>query len=750
VSARERRFGPAALDRLAQAARAAGDPADALARYELGRELGRGAMGVVVAARDTELDRAVAIKLLSRTAELSPDARSRFLREARAAARLSHPSIAAVYDANETFIAMQLVDGHDLSEQPIRDARKLATLVRDAALAVHYAHSQGLVHRDLKPANLMATSDDPPRVLVMDFGLAKETELDASLSGSGSIVGTPAYMAPEQALGAGARVDARTDVYGLGATIYDQLAGRPPFVSESVVEILRQVAEEEPAPLASLVPGIDRDLATIAHKCLAKSPEQRYASALALAGDLDRWLSGEMILARPASLGYRARRFLAKRQGPLVAALAAAVVAGLLIAPFWMQARERRASAERALVLAEAVGRALDNARALRASSRPAEASAVLDEATQEVLAFSAHADVGRASLFLGRLQTMEGRMEDAAHAFDRALELDPSLAEARFERGIARGVLVREGTRPDEAPSPEMERLRADAIADLSGESAPEGPLPARDTAWGRGMLAWLRGDFDLAERLCQDALELDPTHVEARLVLARIATERGDAARAMFLSAEAVDVMSGMGQVYRGRLQVGSAAIEATWTQLPGRRELLLDLRKAATTTPTVIFASGALAQESLEAGARALAAGDAALALRELETADANLTRALTAADADPVILAARGVCALLCDEALSALARANEAAEARVAAARDFGVAGRLGASEVRVAAWWNESLLEERAARLALQAGDPTAAEAAREQAASARDRALAAAVPGSDLAMLMHDANADR
>jgi tetratricopeptide (TPR) repeat protein len=705
-------------------------------------------MGVVVEARDLDLERVVALKLLSRTAELSPEAKTRFLREARAAARLSHPSIAAVYDANDAFIAMQLVDGEDLAACPIRDPRILATLLRDAALAVHYAHSQGIVHRDLKPANLMATSDAPPRLIVTDFGLAKETELAANLSQSGSILGTPAYMAPEQALGAGGAVDSRTDVYGLGATLYDQLAGRPPFVGDSVIDVLRQVVEDEPPPLGALARGLDRDLATIAHKCLAKSPERRYASALALAGDLDRWLSGEMILARPPSVIYRVRRFLAKRQSVLLGAMAAAVLALLVVAPFWMQARERRASAERALVLAEKVDRALDHARALRAGSRPAEAAAVLDEATRAAVDFSAHAEVGRASLFLGRLYAAQGRMEDASRAFDRALELDPSLSEARFERGMARGVLVREGTRPGESPSAEMEQLRAAAISDLSAERARDGAFSFGDSAWGLGLLAWLRGDLKLAERLCQDVIELDPTHVESRLVLARIASDAGDMDRAMFLSAEAFDVMGGMAQVYRGRLQVGSSAIEASWRQIPGRKELILDLRKAAASAPTVTFASGALALEGLEAGARALEERDARAALRELEAAEANLTRALHAADADPVILAARGVCALLRDEALASLGQSGDAEQAREAARADFAVASLLGANDVRVAAWWNQSLLEERKSQLALQAGDAVAAREARAEAVSSRDRALAAAVPGSDLDDLLRQASA--
>ncbi|MCI0585801.1 MAG: serine/threonine protein kinase [Planctomycetes bacterium] len=746
---RRTRLDAGALERLARAAREAAEPADALARYALGRELGRGAVGVVYEARDLELDRLVALKLLSRTAELSPGARARFLHEARAAARLSHPFIAAVYDANEAFIAMQLVDGHDLAKSPARDPRLAATLLRDAALAVHYAHSQGVVHRDLKPANLMATSDPTPRVYVMDFGLAKETEIDAKLSRSGTIVGTPSYMAPEQARGGGA-IDARTDVYGLGATLYDQLAGRPPFRGESIVETLRQVIEDEPLPLRALVPGTDRDLATIVATCLAKGPERRYASALALAGDLDRWLSGEVILARPASLAYRARRFVAKRQGALVAAGAAAGLSVLLVAPFWLQARERRAVAEDALVLAETVDLALDQARALRGGKLPRGAAAVLEQATKAVLDFSARADVGRARLFLGRLLAAQGRMQEADLAFDRALALDPALEEARFERGLARGVLVREGMRVGEPPSPEIERLRAAAIADLSAQPAADLLLPGTERAWGRGLLAWLRGETAAAERICEEVVFLDPTHVQARLVLVKIAFERGDPDLALKLAAEAAHVLSGKGGVYRDLQQESSVAIQPGWAQLPGRRELIYDLRKAASRSPTETFANGALAQEGLEAAAKALADGDAASALRELEVAQSHLTRALKVANPEPAILAASGVCALLREEALSALSLRDESAEAREAAARDLAEASRLDAGEVRVAAWWNQGLLLDRQARLALAAGDGSAGQAARDKAEEARSRARAAAPPGSDLASLLVEGTPDR
>ncbi len=274
-----------------------------LGRYQLGRELGRGGMGVVYEAHDPELGRRVALKVLSRAAGLSTEARLRFAREAKAAAQLTHPNIAAVYDATPEAIAMQLIDGVALSALAGTDPRDLSELVRDAALAVHTAHQQGIVHRDLKPANLMVErrAGQRPHVYVMDFGLAKAADLDASLSSSGGVLGTPHYMAPEQAAGRGAEVDARSDVYSLGATLFSVLAGRPPFEGDDVYEVLRRTVEEEPPDVRRLAPAVDGDLATIVAKCLRKEPEARYPSALALASDLDRWLRGEPVVARPVS-----------------------------------------------------------------------------------------------------------------------------------------------------------------------------------------------------------------------------------------------------------------------------------------------------------------------------------------------------------------------------------------------------------------------------------------------------------------
>ncbi len=293
-------------------------------RFSLAEKLGAGAMGEVWKARDEDLGRWVALKFLKGS---DAEEVGRFRREAQLAARLNHPNIAAIYEVGEAdgrpFIAMQHVAGRTLSNFPLGDLRRAAELVRDAARAVHYAHEQGIVHRDLKPSNLMVEGD---RVFVMDFGLARQASVRSSLSATGLMVGTPSYMSPEQARAD--RVDARSDVWALGATLYEMLCGRVPFDAPDLMGTLTRIVEDEPAP-----PGAGADLDTIVLKCLEKSPARRYQSAAALADDLDRWLKGDPIAARRASLVYRLRKRLAKRKALVLtsAALVAVAAAALTV-----------------------------------------------------------------------------------------------------------------------------------------------------------------------------------------------------------------------------------------------------------------------------------------------------------------------------------------------------------------------------------------------------------------------------------
>jgi serine/threonine protein kinase len=286
--------------------------------YELLGEVGRGGMGVVYKAREAGLDRVVAIKMLLPGAVPDEAELQRFRTEAAAAARLQHPHIVAVHRVGEHdgrhFYSMDFIDGVSLTQRlaegplPGRTAARYAAVV---ARALHHAHQHGILHRDVKPGNVLLDGDDRPHVT--DFGLAKQYNSDSNQTRTGSILGTPSYMAPEQAAG---RKDLgpACDIYGVGALLYELLTGRPPFRAETPLDTMLQVMEVEPVPPRLLNPKIDRDLETVCLKCLQKGPRDRYASAAALADDLDRYLDGDSIHARSFNMMDRLARTLERSQ----------------------------------------------------------------------------------------------------------------------------------------------------------------------------------------------------------------------------------------------------------------------------------------------------------------------------------------------------------------------------------------------------------------------------------------------------
>ncbi|MBI2901048.1 MAG: PQQ-binding-like beta-propeller repeat protein [Planctomycetes bacterium] len=322
--------GPATIVLPEEVSRLMPDPAKRIGKYVNVNPLGSGGMGVVFRAYDTRLHRWVALKFLKSIGD--DTARAYFEREARIAAALNHPNIAAIHEVGEhesaPYIAMQLIDGENLFAARKRMSRPaVVRALREAAEAVDYAHRQGIVHRDLKPNNLML--DREGRVFVMDFGLSKQTEVDgrsAGLSGSNVILGTPAYMAPEQARGDLKSVDPQSDVYSLGATLYEMLTGVAPFASESPAQILLQVLNSEPLAPRRLVRDLPRDLETIVLKCLEKEKSRRYASAGEFAQDLTRFERGEAILAHPPSMAYRMRKRLSRHKSASAAIAAAALI----------------------------------------------------------------------------------------------------------------------------------------------------------------------------------------------------------------------------------------------------------------------------------------------------------------------------------------------------------------------------------------------------------------------------------------
>src|SRR5436189_1861035 len=301
-----------------------------LGDYELLEEIGRGGQGVVFRARQKSLNRTVALKVISLGQWASKAHLKRFRLEAEAAARLEHPGIVPIHEVGERdgscYFSMKFVEGGQLDEvarrQPI-PPRRAVELIAKVARTVHYAHEHGILHRDIKPGNILLDAKGEPHLT--DFGLARLVESESSVTHTLDVLGTPSYMAPEQAAGNNAAVGSVTDVYGLGAVLYQLLTGHPPFAGGTTYETIKLVLETEPRQPRQLNPKIDRDLSTICLKSLEKDPKRRYPSALALAEDLERWLKHEPIQARHAGVFTRGRKWV--QRNPTSALLAAALVA---------------------------------------------------------------------------------------------------------------------------------------------------------------------------------------------------------------------------------------------------------------------------------------------------------------------------------------------------------------------------------------------------------------------------------------
>src|SRR5216110_1909544 len=309
-----------------------------LGDYELLEEIGRGAQGVVFRARQKSLNRTVALKVISLDQWASKAHLKRFRREAEAAASLDHPSIVPIYEVGERdgscYFSMKFVEGGQLDEVVRRtpmSIRQAVELIAKVARTVHYAHEHLILHRDIKPGNILLDAKGEPHLT--DFGLARLVESETSVTHTLEVLGTPSYMAPEQAVGNNAAISSVTDVYGLGAVLYQLLTGQPPFAGGTTYETIKLLLDTEPRQPRQLNPKIDRDLSTICLKCLEKDPKRRYSSALALAEDLEHWLKHEPILARHIGIFTRGRKWV--RRNPTSALLAASLVA-LAAAAGWI------------------------------------------------------------------------------------------------------------------------------------------------------------------------------------------------------------------------------------------------------------------------------------------------------------------------------------------------------------------------------------------------------------------------------
>lgn len=358
--------------------------------YEVDKVLGHGGMGIVFQARHVRLNRLVALKMALVGTFAGTRERDRFQREAEAVARLRHPNVVQIYDVgdcgNRPYFTMELVDAGSLAQKlagtplPAQEAARLTAIL---AGAVQAAHSCGIVHRDLKPANVLLAGDGTPKI--SDFGLARCVDENAGLTQTGVAMGTPSYMAPEQARGQIEAIGPAADVYALGALLYEMLTGRPPFRGATGAETVQQVIEQDPVPPSRLNAKVPRDLQTVCLKCLQKDPHARYPSAVALEEDLNRFLRGEAVSARPEGwMGWMLRRI--RRRPKQAAVLAISVVLSLFAigAGGWLlseRASVARVAAARQVAIEQAAAQDLDDmVKSLRKSAWPA-AEAALERA---------------------------------------------------------------------------------------------------------------------------------------------------------------------------------------------------------------------------------------------------------------------------------------------------------------------------------------------------------------------------------
>jgi len=466
--------------------------------------LGRGGFGEVWKARDEKLQRWVALKVLKAH---EPEDLRRFQREAQTAASLSHPNIAAIYEVGPDWIAMQLVEGAPPSTCAPREA---ARIVRDATRAVAFAHRHGVVHRDLKPANLMVEGPParlpseaaPPdsevegrrrRVYVMDFGLARTVK--STLTQTGMMVGTPAYMSPEQVRGE--RATEASDVWSLGATLHELVSGRPPFEAAGLVELLAKILADDPAPL----PG---ELGAIASKCLERDPSRRYASAAALADDLDRFLAGEAPSARPSAYALRAVRRVARHRAAFAVLAAGVVVAAAVSAAVLprLRATERElARRERLQRLTDVIARTrpLLYTRDIDIRARLAEVEAALAELET--------VEPKDAEIWtrLGMGWYVVGDVDRAERALTEGERLAPDDERVTFHLGriwFERGLMLRAGLERGHDRGPRLFALYRRAAAILKRPARPTGDPVDREAA--AAYAAYVQGQDDECRRLC------------------------------------------------------------------------------------------------------------------------------------------------------------------------------------------------------------------------------------------------------
>ncbi len=636
-------------------------------RYELHELLGSGGMGRVFRALDTRLKRWIAIKLLLGA---GAEASRRLLQEAQAQARVEHEHVCRVYEVGwneegEPFIVMQLIEGQALADvTPDLTFEQRVRLVQQVSEAVHAANRIGVIHRDLKPGNVLVerTADGAHRSYVTDFGLARDATA-AVTHGAGSVVGTPNYMAPEQARGETSRIDRRTDVYGLGATLYEVLSGKLPFEGNAY-DVLNQVTRSDPRPLRKLNPNIPRDLAAIAGKCMEKEPNRRYDSARALTEDLQRWLDGAPILAQPPSIAYRASRLVRRhRTISLSVAAIALVAAASLVGATRARSRAREMAERFGQDVKEIEGR-MRFAQVLPLHDISDDEADVRDRMAriEREMKPLGEEGLGPGEYALGRGALALGEAEWARAHFQRAWNSGYQSPDCATGLGLSLVALYRAGLQEaDRLTDKKLREHRRTALAQLYRAPAKAALLAGagattEPAAYVEALIRFCDEDLDGAAKVAQDALLEAPWLYEARILLGQIHRERGLHHRANGDDAGAVIEFALSEAPLRMAVQFGRSDPRA-WGELCGLQidELELQFARggAPQSEPDELFSNcenGVLAAPARAGSWRAVAESQrtwAAMQLRngadpsaalKLALEAANKSLALKASDAD----------------------------------------------------------------------------------------------------------------
>ena len=560
-----------------------------LVDYEILGELGAGGMGVVYKARHIALNRMVALKMILAGGRATQTQLARFRGEALAVAKLDHPNIVRVYDIGEhdgaPFFAMEYVDGDALDKKldhkPM-EPPAAAALVESVARAMHYAHQMGVIHRDLKPANIMLTHDGIPKIA--DFGLAKQLDGDEEgMTRTGVVMGTPNYMAPEQAEGNTKHVDHLADVYALGATLYELVTGRPPFQGASAIAIIAQVRSNDPVNPGQLTPGLSKDVETICLKCLQKEPARRYATAEALADDLRRFRNGEPIVARPVSSVELIRRWCRRKPreatltltaaGLIAVLLVGAIVAAIVfrfqkaeIAVANENLNQQKAEVERANVDLVASNRAITRQSDLNAE----QARYMVRNLAAELKVLGLSKSRERLVQYvLSNLNRLERLTEEGAGIADR------SRVSALVQIGELFQELANDRDRAGEfLPKAEEFYKKAHGVAQTMAAQNPDSDLARGNLALTLsrlGGLALLQGQLPEAEKFFIEALRLRQEIVESP-------RSRPGTREYLFPA----DTIASLAESHNARATLADAQKDAV--AAAGHRSKALDLRRKA----------------------------------------------------------------------------------------------------------------------------------------------------------------------